>query len=78
VEPSTVQDANNNLYVPNMPLNAGQPNTIYIVKPELQWCTCGIWQDVLYPVGMVVLNLEVEGKGFLLCPSEFGASLLQI
>ncbi len=28
--------------------NAGQTNTIYIVKPELQWCTCGIWQDVLY------------------------------
>jgi hypothetical protein len=43
VEPSTVQDSDNNPHLPNMPLNAGQPNTIYIVKPELQWCTCGIW-----------------------------------
>jgi hypothetical protein len=49
VEPSTVQDSDNDPHLPNMPLNAGQPNTIYIVKPELQWCTCGIWQDVLYP-----------------------------
>ena len=48
VEPSTVQDSNNNPHLPNMPLNAGQPNTIYIVKPELQWCTCGFWQDVYY------------------------------
>ena len=49
VEPSTVQDSNCNLHLPNMPLNTGQPNTIIIDKPELQWCTCGIWQDVLYP-----------------------------
>jgi hypothetical protein len=49
MEPSTVQDSNNDPHLPNMPLDAGQPNTIYIVKPELQWCTCGIWQDVLYP-----------------------------
>jgi hypothetical protein len=48
VEPSTVQDSNNNPQLPNKPLNAGQPNTIYIVRPEVQWCTCGIWQDVLY------------------------------
>ena len=49
VEPSTVQESDNNSHLPNMPFNAGQPNTIYIVKPELQWWTCGIWQDVLYP-----------------------------
>jgi hypothetical protein len=49
VEPSTVQDSANNPHLPNMPLNAGQPNTIYIVKPELQWCTCGFWQDLLCP-----------------------------
>jgi hypothetical protein len=35
VEPSTVQDSNNSPHLPNMPLNAGRPNTINIVKPEL-------------------------------------------
>jgi hypothetical protein len=79
VEPSTVQDSNNAPHLPNMPLNVGQPNTIYIVEPELQWCTCGIWQDVLYPCqhGCAVFWKWKE-KGFQLCPPEFGASLLQI
>ena len=49
VEPSTVQDSDKDPHLPSMPYNAGQPNTVYIVKPELQWCSCGIWQDVLYP-----------------------------
>jgi hypothetical protein len=39
VEPPTVQDSNNNPHLPNISLNAGQPNTIYILNPELQWCT---------------------------------------
>jgi hypothetical protein len=49
VEPSTIQDSDNDPHLPNMPLNAGQPNTIYIVKPELHCCTCSIWQDMLCP-----------------------------
>jgi hypothetical protein len=47
VEPSTVQDSNKDPHLPSMTYIAGQPNTVYIVKPELQWCSCGIWQDVL-------------------------------
>ena len=49
VEPSTVQDSDKDPHLPSMTYIAGQPNTVYIVKPELQWCSCGIWQDVLYP-----------------------------
>jgi hypothetical protein len=49
VEPPTVQDLlQQRPAFAQLPLHAGQPNTIYIVKPELQWFTCGIWQDVLY------------------------------
>ncbi len=50
VEPLTVRDSIKDPHLPSMPYNAGQPNTVYIVEPELQWCTCtSIWQDVLYP-----------------------------
>jgi hypothetical protein len=43
VEPSTVQDSHKDPHLPSMPaLNGGQPNTMFIVKPELQLCTCGI------------------------------------
>ena len=46
---STVQDSDRNPHLPSMPFVAGQQSNIYIVKPDLQWCTCGTWQDVLYP-----------------------------
>ena len=49
VEPALLDDSDKNQHLPSMPINAGRPSTMYIVKPELQWCTCGIWQDVLYP-----------------------------
>jgi hypothetical protein len=49
VEPSTVQGSDKDPHLPSMTYIAGQPNTVYIVKPELQWCSRGIWQDVLYP-----------------------------
>jgi hypothetical protein len=32
----------------NMPLRPGGEQSIHIVKPDLQWCTCGRWQDYLY------------------------------
>jgi hypothetical protein len=32
-----------------MPLVPGGAHSVHIVKPNLQWCTCGVWQDYLYP-----------------------------
>ena len=23
--------------------------TFHIVKPEMKWCSCGVWQDTLFP-----------------------------
>jgi len=23
--------------------------SVHVVKPDLQWCSCGVWQDVMYP-----------------------------
>ena len=76
---ATVQDSDNDPHLPNMPLNEGQPNAINIIKPELQWCTCGIWQDVLYPCrhGCAVFwKLKEKDVNYVL--QNFGASLLQI
>jgi hypothetical protein len=27
----------------------GDQNRIVIVKPDSEWCSCGVWQDFLYP-----------------------------
>jgi hypothetical protein len=32
-----------------MPLIPGGAHSVHIVKPSLHWCTCGVWQDYLYP-----------------------------
>jgi hypothetical protein len=72
VEPSTVQDSDKDPHLPSMPYIAGQPNTVYIVKPELQWCSCGIWQDVLYPCRHACAIFRKWKE------KEFGASILQV
>ena len=49
VEPYILQEQyEKDEQLPSMPLTAGQ-QSIHIVKPELEWCSCGVWQDVLYP-----------------------------
>ena len=46
VEPSSLaEDSEDVLLVTG---NGGQ-DRINIVKPDLQWCSCGVWQDFLYP-----------------------------
>jgi hypothetical protein len=35
--------------ISSMPLVPGGAHSVHIVKPSLQWCTCGVWQDYLYP-----------------------------
>ncbi len=46
VEPSlVVEDSNDVLLVTG---NGGQER-INIVEPDLQWFSCGVWQDFLYP-----------------------------
>ena len=27
----------------------GRQSSIHIVKPDMQWCSCGVWQDFMYP-----------------------------
>jgi hypothetical protein len=27
----------------------GQRSSIHIVKPDMQWCSCGVWQEFMYP-----------------------------
>lgn len=49
VEPYSLQEQQDkDERLPIMPATAGQ-QSIHIVKPELEWCSCGVWQDVLYP-----------------------------
>jgi hypothetical protein len=35
--------------ISSMPLVPGGAHSIHIVRPSLQWCTCRVWQDYLYP-----------------------------
>jgi hypothetical protein len=35
--------------ISSMPLVPGGAHSVHIVKPSLQWCTCGVRQDYLYP-----------------------------
>jgi hypothetical protein len=39
----------NEKVISSMPLVPGGEHSVHIVKPSLQWCTCGVWQDNLYP-----------------------------
>ena len=49
VEPSSL--AEDDLAENTVRSSAGylDQNRINIVKPDLQWCSCGVWQDFLYP-----------------------------
>jgi hypothetical protein len=48
VESYTLQDYEKDEHLPRMPMNAGQ-QSIHIVKPELGFCSCGLWMEFLYP-----------------------------
>jgi hypothetical protein len=55
VEPwSVVEDSDNVLLVTR---NGGQDRS-NIVKPDLQWGSCSVWQDVLYPLLPCTCSLQ--------------------
>ncbi len=62
VEPSTLQDSNNDPHLPNMPLNAGQPNTIYIVNQSCSGVPAVFGKMCSTCVGMVVWFFGSERK----------------
>jgi len=35
--------------LPNMPFTSLTQQKVHIVKPDLKYCTCGTWQDMLFP-----------------------------
>jgi hypothetical protein len=48
VEPLSLQEEHNNDdCLPILPATARQ-QSIHIVKPEFEWCSCGVWQDILH------------------------------
>ena len=49
VETYNLQDCEKEEHLPRMPINAGQQQSIHIVKPELGFCSCGLWMEFLYP-----------------------------
>ena len=49
VEPTSIVDENGDENVQRMSRRYGDQNRILIVKPHLEWCSCGVWQDYLYP-----------------------------
>jgi hypothetical protein len=50
VEPYSLQDCEKDEHLPRMPIHAaGQQHSIHIVKPELAFCSCGLWTEFLYP-----------------------------
>ena len=47
VEPSVLaEDMSDH---PSPTPNSHGDHSIHIVKPDLQWCSCGVWQDFLFP-----------------------------
>ena len=46
VEPSTVQDSNNDPYLPNMPFNARQHQKVGFGKCAIMCCDFGVVQDI--------------------------------
>jgi hypothetical protein len=48
VEPSSI--AEEDLGEQSLQVSGGgDHNRLHIVKPDMQWCSCGAWQDFLYP-----------------------------
>jgi hypothetical protein len=47
--PGREESVDNENVISSMPLVPGGAHSVHIVKPSLQWCTCGVWQDNLYP-----------------------------
>jgi hypothetical protein len=43
------ESVDNRDVISNMPMLSGGQHSVHIVKPNLHWCSCGIWQDYLYP-----------------------------
>ncbi len=43
------ESVDNEDVISSVPLVPGGAHSVHIVKPNLQWCTYGIWQDCLYP-----------------------------
>jgi hypothetical protein len=49
VEPTSIVDENGDDNVQRMARCYGDQNRVLAVKPFLEWCSCGVWQDFLYP-----------------------------
>ncbi|KAI2512166.1 MULE transposase domain [Fragilaria crotonensis] len=49
VEPISIVDENGDDNVQRMARSYGDPDRVLVVKPYLEWCSCGVWQDFLYP-----------------------------
>ena len=46
---SVVNDLVFHAPLPTTTTRRGQQSSIHVVKPDLQWCSCGVWQDFMYP-----------------------------
>jgi hypothetical protein len=51
VEPISIVDENGDDNVQRIARSYGDPDRVLVVKPYLEWCSCGVWQDFLYPYG---------------------------
>jgi hypothetical protein len=52
VEPTSIVEEDGDENVERLS-RYGDQNRIDIVKPDAEWCSCGIWQDFLYPVILI-------------------------
>jgi hypothetical protein len=79
VKPSRIHDSDNNPHLPNMPLKCRATKHYLPCWTRVAVVYLGhLASCVLRVSAWLCCLLEVEGKGFQLCPPEFDASLLQI